>query len=371
MRVLCAAPPFVGLLNPMVPLLHACRSQGHEVLVMTSGNAVDLVARAGLPVVDCAPGRDPDAEYAAMERRRGQGPPPADGPRFSFFSEEMADVAMDVARAWRPDVVLQPPLAPFGHLVAAALDVPDVLHTVGFGHGQPQVDLINDAAAPAFRRHRVAGPASPAVTLDVVPPSMVRTELPHRRPMRYVPYNGDARVPDWLLAERGRPRIAVTLGTIQPQIDGLGPLRPVVDAAHRLDAEVVLALGDVDVSELGDLGENVRACGWLPLSQLLAASDAVVHHGGAGTTLTAMHSGLPQIVLGRGADRPANAEAARARGCALVPDEGRPLDAALLDRVLTDTALREAADDVLAEMTRQPTPAARVEVLTSLVGESP
>ncbi|MFG2227271.1 nucleotide disphospho-sugar-binding domain-containing protein [Streptomyces sp. NPDC048644] len=374
MRVLFAGPPFFGLLYPMVPLAQALRSAGHDVLVATCGAAVGHTARAGLPAVDCAPGIDPDALYAQLEKdRRGKKPPspgepgkPARGQGFSFFSDEMADRMTEIAGHWRPDLVVHTPNGVVGQLVAAKLGIPSVLHAVGFGHTSAHVGMMNNALADAYDRHGLKGPNPVAAWLDVTPPGMSRTTEPDRWFQRYVPYNGGAELPGWLYAPTARPRIAVTLGTVRPVVDGVSPVQWVVDAARATDAEFVLALGGADLSGLGPLPGNIRPVDWVPLNALLAASDAVIHHGGAGTTLTALDSGLPQIVLGEGADRPANAAAVRDRGCGLVPEGTGDLTPALVERLLTDDGLRTEARAAAAEMAAMPSPADLVPRLVEL-----
>ncbi|MEV0266737.1 nucleotide disphospho-sugar-binding domain-containing protein [Streptomyces sp. NPDC050617] len=375
MRVLFAGPPFFGLLYPMVPLAQAFRAAGHDVLVGTCGKAAGHAAHAGLPVVDCAPGIDPDALYADMEKRRDRKPPspgeqgvPPKGKGFSFFSDEMADTMVDVARQWRPDLVVHTPNGVVGQLVAARLGVPSVLHAVGFGHTGRHVGMMNNALADGYARHGLDGPDPIAAWLDVTPPSMSVAAEPRLRPMRYVPYNGGSSLPHWLFENRERPRIAVTLGTVRPVVDGVSPLQWVIDAARATDAEFVLALGGADLGALGPLPENVRPVDWTPLGALLAGSDAVVHHGGAGTTLTALDSGLPQIVLGEGADRPANAAAVRTRGCGLVPgaDGAAAPDKELIQRLLEDDDLRTAARETAEEMAAMPSPSETAARLVEL-----
>jgi len=374
MRVLLVGPPFFGLLYPLIPLGHGLKAAGHEVLVATCGAAVGHTERAGLIAVDCAPGIDPDALYAEMERNRGDRRPPAPGERgtqpkgggFSFFSAEMADRMVALAEDWRPDLVVHTPLGTAGQLAAARIRVPSVLHAVGFGHTSAHVGMMNNALAPTYARHGLDGPAPVAAWLDVTPPSMSVTAESRRWFMRYVPYNGGGTLPDWLPGPRNRPRVAVTLGTVRPVLDGVAPMKWVVDAARETDAEFVLALGGGDLADLGQLPDNVRPVDWIPLNLLLAHSDAVIHHGGSGTTLTALDSGLPQIVLGEGADRPANAAAVRARGCGLVPDGTDDLTPALVDRLLTDGSLRTAARDVAREMASTPSPGETVQRLAEL-----
>ncbi|MEU7180504.1 MULTISPECIES: nucleotide disphospho-sugar-binding domain-containing protein [Streptomyces] len=374
MRVLFAGPPFFGLLYPMVPLAQALRAAGHEVLMGTCGAAVGHTVRAGLPAVDCAPGLDPDARYAQLERdRRGKRPPtpgeggePPRGQGFSFFSDEMADRMVTLARHWRPDLVVHTPNGVVGQLVAARLGIPSVLHAVGFGHTAAHVRMMNNALAGAYDRHGLTGPEPLAAWLDVTPPSMTATTEPDRWFLRHVPYNGGAALPEWLFTPTARPRVAVTLGTVRPVVDGVSPVRWVVDAARAVDAEFVLALGGADLADLGPLPENVRPVDWIPLNALLAAGDAVIHHGGAGTTLAALDSGLPQIVLGEGADRPANAAAVRDRGCGLVPAGPDACTPELVERLLTDEELRTQARAVAAEMAALPSPADLVGRLVEL-----
>lgn len=99
----------------------------------------------------------------------------------------------------------------------------------------------------------------------------------------------------------GRPRIGLTLGTVLPMMGGLGGLSALLDAAGKIDAEFVLALGKIDAAGLPAPPDNVRVCvEWIPLGWLLRTCVAAVHHGGAGTTLTTMDAGIPQLVLPHG-----------------------------------------------------------------------
>src|ERR671928_102638 len=165
-------------------------------------------------------------------------------------------------------------------------------------------------------------------------------------------------------AESWRPDVVV-----YSSMEGTGPLVAAklgvpavshgfgfVDVARHLDAEFVLALGDADPSPLGELPDNVRAAGWVPLSALLPTCAALVHHGGAGTTLTAIDAGVTQLVLPHGADQYMNADAVARRGLGLrsEPDQ---VDAELIDRLLTDPGLGRAASEVADEIATLPRPA--------------
>ncbi|EIC0884282.1 glycosyl transferase, partial [Salmonella enterica subsp. enterica serovar Derby] len=72
-------------------------------------------------------------------------------------------------------------------------------------------------------------------------------------------------------------------------------------------------------------------------------------------TLTALHAGIPQIVFGQGADRPVNARAVVERGCGIIPGKSG-LTSSMINTFLGNRALREASQEVAAEMAAQPCP---------------
>jgi rhamnosyltransferase subunit B len=55
------------------------------------------------------------------------------------------------------------------------------------------------------------------------------------------------------------------------------------------------------------LPEGVRHCAYIPFSQLLPRSAALVHHGGIGTTAQALAAGIPHLVMPMSHDQPDNA----------------------------------------------------------------
>lgn len=128
----------------------------------------------------------------------------------------------------------------------------------------------------------------------------------------------------------------------------------------------MLAVGSTDPAELGALPSNVRVAGWVPLTTLLPGCAGIIHHGGAGTTLTALDSGVPQLILPSGADRYINATSVTRRGAGLTA-EAETVDGALVARLLADDTLRAAAAEVRAEMRAMPTPIGVAERLTGLV----
>jgi UDP:flavonoid glycosyltransferase YjiC (YdhE family) len=378
-RVLFTTSPGIGHVFPTIPIAHALRAAGHEVLYALGGN-VAMAAGAGMPVADTAP----DVDFVPIFREFGSiqqqsrnqqqiGIQDDDNARlqrvarlFARVSEVTVDATVEVAGAWQPDLVVYSPLQGAGPLVAAKLGVPAVAHGLGFASVTALGDTLRDELSDSYDKHGVRELPTTAA-LSVAPPSMLGSGGENDAwPMRYVPYNGGGVLPDWVLSQPDRPRIAVTLGTAVPHMSGVNGLAPLLAAAGAADVEVVLALGEVDAAGLSDIPDNVRLCQeWIPLGALLRTCVGAIHHGGAGTTLTTLDAGIPQLVVPHGADQHINAGAVRARGAgdtAELPTM-TPKD---FDRLLTDEAMRTAATEVRAEMTTMPAPSELVPRLVAL-----
>ncbi|MFI2607799.1 nucleotide disphospho-sugar-binding domain-containing protein [Kitasatospora sp. NPDC018619] len=376
MRVLFAGAPGIGHLFPLVPLARALRGLGHEVAVATMDGG-EAVAASGLPYLSVAPGVDwrRDIREAGRTRRpdlmrrvveSNSADREAFVPLAAHVNAGVADAVVGLAERWRPDLVVYEYLFPVALLAAARLGVPAVQHDLGFARTPKLRALMLAEMADAFARHGVDPLPEPAATIDLAPPSMAGPQR-YGRPMRPVSYNGEGVLPADLAAPARRPRVAVTLGTVPPKTDGLTRIERVIAAAAEVDAEFVLATGELELGTLGALPDNVRAYGWVPWRELLGTCAAAIHHGGSGTALGALDAGVPQLVLPDGSDRFITADAVRERGAGLSAG-AEEIGPALLDRLLTDDALARTAREVGAEIATMPSPQAVARDLTGLAG---
>lgn len=381
MRVLMLTAPALGDVFPTVPLAWALRAAGHDVLY-AGGGGVAEVARAGLPFVDAAPGFDFAQLFRDHARQAG-----VDGQAavyddvvddeaaadvaalFGKVSAPVADGVVDVARWWRPDVVVTTDLQACGGLVGSLLQVP-VVHVGHMFAVVPDMgDRLRDAIADVHARHGADARPPARAAVQTLPPSLGEGD-PDRWLMRYVPYNGSfaevGSLPAWLTRPPDRPRVCVTLGTVLPMLGGLAALAPLMDEVGSLDHEFVLVLGNVDVSALGKRPPNVRVAGWVPLHVLLPSCAAVVHHGGSGTTAAALDAGVPQVVVPHGADQVYNAHllAKRGLGASVEPSS---LDGPTIAAVVGSEAIREAATSVQQEVHGMPAPTEVVRRIEALV----
>jgi len=198
--------------------------------------------------------------------------------------------------------------------------------------------------------------------LDPLPASLRPAVAPPTdrvRPIRpHLPGNLEDQLPQWAARLGSRPVVYLSLGTV-PIFNRPEMFLPVLDGLTDLDVDVVVTVGhNNDPAALGAVPSGVHVERWLSLAALLPRCDAVVCHGGAGTTLAALSAGLPLVLLPRGADQFPTAAGVHSvgAGLALRPDQVTP--AAIRDSVhavLTDSAYRRSAAGVQSEIRAMPT----------------
>ncbi|MFF9852780.1 nucleotide disphospho-sugar-binding domain-containing protein [Streptomyces litmocidini] len=385
MRYLFTTIPGTSYMLPLVPLAHAALAAGHEVLVVTGGPALRIANEAGLQTV--AVDADAAQPYEELVRRATESPLTEEVPSpelvsyvASVFGEvgaRMVDRLVDTAKAWGTDAVVYPANHVGGLLAARAAGLPAVLHGIGtpratFG---PALGYL----APVAERLGVTGMREADISVDLCPPSLEpphpRAELPHTLPMRYTPYNGGTELPAWLLRPAGRPRVAVTLGSLAGVYGDGALLREIVLGTAELGVELVVTTGGADLPALASLPhDHVRLESWVPLNALLSTCDAIIHHGGMGTTYAAFDAGVPQLVIPlTGPESAANGRVAAARGAGTVlgTSGSAGVTAAnvgsAVGNLLKDPAYRKASREVAVEMREMPTPSSVIGRLTSLI----
>jgi MGT family glycosyltransferase len=111
--------------------------------------------------------------------------------------------------------------------------------------------------------------------------------------------------------------------------------------AHRPLQVVITTGGSGSAGQLGlePAAPNIRIAAWVPYSQVLPRTTAMVTVGGAGTVLTALNAGIPLLVVPAEADQPDNARRVVESGAGLRLSSSRCSP----DRV------REAVEALLAE----------------------
>jgi UDP:flavonoid glycosyltransferase YjiC (YdhE family) len=377
-RVLATCQPGAGHLHPLLPVLRAFESAGHDVVVATSAAFATEVERVGLHHaavgLDWRLDRLPDA-FPQLNTLSAA----ADRIRFVIervfagaCAEATAGQLKNILSRWRPDLLIHEPAEYGGPLAAESAGVPIACHGIGHpGNAFGAAELTAGALAP-LRHHLGLPPRSPrpSLYLDPCPPSFHTAPLPNGIPVlairpEAVP-GGNARSP-WNEARR-RPFIYLTIGTT---IARERILRIGLAGLSGLGGTVVATLGPGSgVAALDGRRRNVRLLDFVPDAAVLPEADLVVCHGGWSTTIAALVHGKPLVLLPVGSDQLWNAQRCRALGVGRVlgrhecnPDAIRNAAAT----VLANPMYQQAATRLQAEIAAMP---AAGEVISRLVSRT-
>jgi UDP:flavonoid glycosyltransferase YjiC (YdhE family) len=372
LRVLITAVAPSHLL-PMVPLAWAACAAGHQVLVAGGPGVTGAAAGAGLHAYTV--GKDPVAEPVTG------GPAQARdfGPRWRDRVGGVLGDYLALARGWRPDLVVTDPMEFSAFIVGGVLGRPVVTHRWG-------PDALTTVARPAAAEALASicagaglagGLPEPALTLDPCPPGLQSPLAGAAEHIRFVPYNGAGTGSPALPERAGSRRVCVTLGIFGGQLlahHGTTMLHSIMRAVDGLpETEAVLTVRPELREQLPPVPPSVRLVDPTPLDELLPQCDAVVHHGGTGTALTAVAHGVPPLVLTQ--SHPAYAttgERVQAAGAGrTIADPATQADPAAVRRalaaVLDEPAYREGTGTLRGQMHALPLPAAVVSTLEQMV----
>ena len=115
-----------------------------------------------------------------------------------------------------------------------------------------------------------------------------------------LPTDADAEVASWIAA--GTPPICFGFGSI-PVGSAVDTLAMIAAACARLGERALVCAGWSDFSAAPEF-EHVKVVSAVNYEAIFPTLRAVVHHGGAGTTATALRAGIPQLVLWTFFDQP-------------------------------------------------------------------
>lgn len=387
MRVLFSTTAGAGHFGPMVPFAKACHDAGHEVKVAAPASFAGAVAGAGL---DHAPFADV--------------PPEVMGPIFGRLPELSRDEAnrlvmtevfgrldaqaalpglTEIMTTWRPDVVVRE-FCEFGSLVAAEkAGIPQAEVAIGFAASY--VATLPVVASPLAELDAIAGlpegtayqAAASRPVLSCIPAEVDGEDHPGEarfKRFRNASLTAGQGPPPPPWGDQGHPLVYVSFGSVAAGLPPFaGIYRSVLDALAGEPLRVLMTTGGaIELGTLEPLPANARVEQWRPQASVMPHTQAVVGHGGFGTTITALAAGVPQVVIPLFAfDQFMNAAQVAAIGAGVCLEGGpgaAPDLAPALAEVLGDPRYREKAAGVAAAMAELPDVAASVSYLEQLAG---
>jgi UDP:flavonoid glycosyltransferase YjiC (YdhE family) len=378
-RVLFASTRGTGHFTPLVPLIEAAVRGGHEVMVAGPPPLAETVERAGYPF--WAGAEPPEDELGPLWGRvptvsADEANAIVVGEIFAGLNVHAMLPSLEAAcREWQPDLLIREE-AEFASAIAAERH--------GVRHARLGIslraleELALEVAGPRLgdlhpgTAERIwSSPYLTTVPVRLEDPQRTQRSVTHRFRDPTTSTPGEPS-PD------GRPLVYVSFGSIAGTMPIVGALYAAVfEAAAELPAQVLLTLGqrDADIEALGPAPANLRVERWVVPADVLVQADAVVSHGGFGTTLGAVAAGVPLVVVPLFGDQPDNARRVEAIGAGVVvwPEEADESMRSGLDpgalrdavgTVLEDPAYGRVASELAAEMAALPPADEALSLLT-------
>ncbi|NNN35574.1 glycosyltransferase family 1 protein [Streptomyces sp. S3(2020)] len=427
-RVIAAATPFHGHVQPVLTIAADLVRRGHEVTVLTGARFADAVREVGAQHVSLPPAADFDDRklevYFPERSAIPQGPAQLEYDMKYVFGDPTAAQyrALRALLARFPaSVVISDPLF-FGTAALTLSAAPGHRPvTVGLGITLPM--LLSEDAPPlglamppvvgegAKTQHRAmnvqvremfadtqrhieenfgeSGTQLPGFILDcvvTVPDHYLQLTVPgFEYPRGDAPASfrfagpapaGPQRpgvLPDWWgeLKHETRPVVLVTQGSFAND-DLTDLVRPTIDALAGEDVLVVAATARADgPAALGPVPSNARVGGYLPFEELLPHASVLVTNGGYGGVHMALRHGVPLVVGGAGEDKPEIATRVEWSGAGVDLRSGRPSPEAIRDavrRVLSEPGPARRAAELRDEFHRYDALAVVAEVVADAAG---
>ena len=394
MRVLVASTGNDGHFGPLVPFARACLAGGHQVLVAAPESYARSVSDAGLVH---APFADAPADLI--------GPVMSRLPSMSFADADATVIREVFARIdahaalpaitetidrWRPDVVLREP-AELGSLAAAevagvphaqvAIGMQEMLRTLLDLTVEPLAALAESVGLP---QEQLSAAWRREPTFTTVPEQLDRAGDPGYREdltlLRATSWEPSAEaagepLPAW--GDPSQPLLYVTFGSVAGSLPPFaGVFKEAIDGLADLPVRVLMTVGRrLDVASLDPLPANVMVVPWWPQAQVLGHASAILHHGGFGTTMGALHAGIPQAVapLFTG-DQAVNGRHVASAGAGLTVEPGRDVVTralAVLPDILEDPVYLTGAREAARQAQALPAMATAVAHLEAMVRAAP
>ena len=287
-----------------------------------------------------------------------------------------ADDLDSIIDTWQPDVIVHEVAELAAPLVATTHGIPHVDLSYGSLIESSLLRAAGEAAAPHWRArglepHPVAG-LFRYLYVDTCPPSLQSPEIASIAAVQQLrpaaAERPDVDPPDWLERLDSVAIVYLTMGTVWNR--NLDVFRTVIEPVRDEDIALIVAVGrHNDPASLGPQPNNVLVHQYVPQGVLLPRCDAVITHGGSGTTLGALAFGVP-LLAPQGADQYSNAERIVAAGAGLqLLTDDLSVDAVRdsVRTVLDGASYRRSAERIQTEIHEMPDArdaVTRIEALT-------
>lgn len=369
MRVLFTTLRNTSHFLPLVPFIAACRQRGHDVAVAAPKDLAERVANENAEFFPFGHPGDEGLRPIWARLRDASDEEKQRTVVRDIFAGVCASAALpgvlSTIERWRPDIIVRESQEYAGLVAAEKLGMPHV--RIGITASRAELETLAFAAPSVDAHRRSVGlepdPAGERVRREAVltffPRSLGETTPEMLSARRFRAHRKQAApLPDWWQGQSG-PFVYVTLGTAAGMLEAMrASFRTVLDAVCDLPIRVLMTIGpDLPTDVLGDTTLNVHVERFVPQDDVIPHAAAVLCHGGSGTVLGTLATGVPMLVTPMFADQPHNAERIAELGAGLnVPMSAATPDTVrdALTRVCEEPSFRSAAQAIAAEIAALP-----------------
>ncbi len=291
MRFLFSISPTFGHFHAVVPLALALKESGHELAFATGKGFGSVIRRLGFRHFPCGldfdGSRDIFTALPEWEAIKAQAPSDVAFQQLHGFvlglAPRMACDLIDLARTWKPDVIVRDPLEFGGYIAAEFYGIPHA--TPIWATYIPAQYLVPGAVSELRRGFGLQDDPELIsldryLVLDFLPTSWTFPDLPyppvaHRFCAPPYDMSSGSRLPDWVDALSGQPTVYATLGTTFNQAPGL--FKSVLRAFSDAPVNLVMTVGrSMDPQQFGKQPGHIHIEQYIPQSLILPYCDA--HH---------------------------------------------------------------------------------------------
>jgi UDP:flavonoid glycosyltransferase YjiC (YdhE family) len=387
MRVLFTTTPATGHFHPLVPTARALQQAGHEVAFATAESFRAPVEASGFLVFPAGVSFESlglEARIHAMTLPRLDAGEDLHGVFGLFVSQLARAMARDLVKLcqrWRPDLIISESGEFAGPVVAERQGLPHATVQVG-GMGvageesrracvqhldglRAEHGLPPDPGLRALYRYLHLSFMPEAYFGGALPPNTQYLRL------EVFDQSGGERLPEWMATLGRRPVVYATLGTVFNKL--IRYLCTITEALRDEPVDLIVTVGrDMDPSRLGPQPSNVYVERYIPQSLVLPRCELAILHGGYNSVMSALHVGLPVLIVPLAADQPMNAQSCERLGVGRRVNPDRLTPELLREQVremMRDGSYRERARRFQAEAQSLPGMAAGVAMLERLSRE--
>ncbi|SDL88764.1 N-glycosyltransferase [Aliiruegeria lutimaris] len=364
---------------PMVPFAKGLQARGHEVRVAALPDLGDDIAKHGFGHLVLKGPSDKEREEV---NKRAMSVPREKVGKF-FMSEFFMGVLarnflpglLDELNIWRPDLILRESTEFSGLIAAEKLGIRHARFEIVNGESEESIATNYTKEMDALRsfvslepigggylRNERAFSAHPKV-LDDTP--RINSQEPFRF-RTFVPATAPTTAPPEWLPPGDKPLVYMTFGTLAADEEHSRHVYAAsIEAIAGLPVSVLLTTGKNAPHDLvQSVPDNVTVRQFVPQAEIFEHAKLMVCHGGSGTVLGGLASGVPMIVVPLFADQPDNARCLASAGlCIAVSDDDVPSLRAAITDALENPEMRRRAGQAASDFAALPTVEDALDIL--------